>query len=148
MSGPEEMTQSFEQICFENGFSVKQYSVKTTDGYILELFRIDGLLHEKHSNQGAFSWNSDFIFEDEIETKTPILFQHGLMDCSDAWVLNQSEQAPAFVAARAGYDVWLGNLRGNRYSSKHEYLDPERNAEKFFDFDIGHHHKYDLVAMI
>lgn len=70
------------------------------------------------------------------------------MDCSDAWVLNQSEQAPAFVAARAGYDVWLGNLRGNRYSSKHEYLDPERNAEKFFDFDIGHHHKYDLVAMI
>ena len=47
-----------------------------------------------------------------------------------------------------GYDVWIGNLRGNKYSYEHERLDPAENPKEFFDFSIEHHTKYDLVAMI
>ena len=71
-----------------------------------------------------------------------------MLDSSDVWIINDADQAPAFLAADAGYDVWLGNLRGNKYSLKHSYLDRHEDAEEFYDFDIGHHHRIDLVTMI
>lgn len=49
--------------------------------------------------------------------------------------MNYADVAPAFVAASAGYDVWLGNSRGNTYSCQNIDLDPDRNEKKFWDFD-------------
>jgi lysosomal acid lipase/cholesteryl ester hydrolase len=49
--------------------------------------------------------------------------------------MNYANVAPAFVAVRDGYDVWLGNSRGNTYSCKHVSLDPWKNEKKFWDFD-------------
>ena len=45
--------------------------------------------------------------------------QHGLLDSGNAWVMNFSDKAPAFVTANDGYDVWIGNSRGNTYSLGH-----------------------------
>ena len=47
-----------------------------------------------------------------------------------------------------GYDVWLGNNRGVIYSRRHVKLDPDVDAEKFFDFSFVELGKYDLPAMI
>ena len=71
-----------------------------------------------------------------------------MLDSADSWIVNYAEKAPAFIAARAGYDVWLGNLRGNKYSNEHEFLDIREDAQKFFDFSINEHYRIDLVTMI
>jgi lysosomal acid lipase/cholesteryl ester hydrolase len=54
------------------------------------------------------------------------------MDTADAWIMDHPDESPAFVLAREGYDVWLGNNRGNRYSRKHETMSPSEEA--FWDF--------------
>ena len=123
--------KSFEQICAENGFAFEMHEVTTDDGYILNVFRIPGQLDK----------NSDAL-------KPPVLLQHGIMDSAYCWIVNYADVAPAFVAARAGYDVWLGNSRGNTYSRQHIKWDPDHDEKKFWDYtwyDMGN---YDLPAVI
>lgn len=46
----------------------------------------------------------------------------------------------------AGYDIWMGNARGNRHSRAHRFLDAE--GADFWDFSWQEIGKYDLPAMI
>jgi len=124
---------SFEEICAENGFSYEDHMVTTDDGYILNVFRIPGLSsNDEHANT----------------LKPPVLFQHGILDSANCWIINYADVAPAFVAARAGYDVWLGNSRGNTYSLGHTSLDHNKNEAKYWDFTWDDMGTYDLPAVI
>jgi predicted alpha/beta hydrolase len=65
-------------------------------------------------------------------------------------MLNEG-QSVAFKLAKEGYDVWMGNNRGNVYSRGHERLNPKGdNSEQkeYFDFSFYEMGKYDLPAMI
>jgi len=50
------------------------------------------------------------------------------------------------LVADAGFDVWLGNTRGNRYSKKHVSLNA--TSKEFWDFSFQEMADYDLPSMI
>jgi pimeloyl-ACP methyl ester carboxylesterase len=73
--------------------------------------------------------------------------QHGILDSAYCWMMNYPDVTPAFVASRAGYDVWLGNSRGNTFSDKHISLDKNKNEKKYWNFSWAEMGLYDLPAM-
>ncbi|KAF9357955.1 hypothetical protein BGX26_002747 [Mortierella sp. AD094] len=75
--------------------------------------------------------------------KPVVLLYHGFMMCSEVWLCNLDEERNlAFVLAEAGYDVWLGNSRGNKYSLKHMFLKP--HEKKFWEFSMDELALFDL----
>mmetsp|Transcript_3703 Transcript_3703/g.6310 ORF Transcript_3703/g.6310 Transcript_3703/m.6310 type:complete len:129 (-) Transcript_3703:611-997(-) len=62
------------------------------------------------------------------------------------WVFNTPERAPAFILASEGYDVWLGNNRGNRFSQSH--LSLSTNQSEYWNFSWEEMGVYDTPALI
>lgn len=51
-----------------------------------------------------------------------------------------------YILAEAGYDVWMGNARGNTYSKRHKTMKPTSSSFwKFSWHEIGF---YDVPAMV
>jgi predicted alpha/beta hydrolase len=57
-----------------------------------------------------------------------------------------SPDAPGLILARAGFDVWLGNNRGNYFSKSHVHFTPDQ--KEFWEWDWEEMGTLDLPAMI
>lgn len=136
------------------------HEVTTNDGYILQMHRITG--GPKSPPQKG---------------KTPVLLMHGLLDSSATWVImrpnhglgEEFQSTPigpfcvknrtdkillftiAYLLADQGYDVWMGNARGNTYSRRHVKLNPDGwrwQRKEFWSFSWHEIGVFDLPAMI
>ncbi|TVU04928.1 hypothetical protein EJB05_48072, partial [Eragrostis curvula] len=93
------------------GYPCEEHQVTTEDGYILSLQRIP------HGRGGAGGRGRG-------RAGQPVLMQHGVLVDGLSWLLSSPEESLAFVLADHGFDVWIANTRGTRFSRGHVSLDP------------------------
>jgi len=121
-----EAKMPFPEYCTYYSYPVENHTIITEDGYILTYFRIQA----KYST---------------IVSGLPVVYlQHGLLDSSDTFIVNSEPLAPAFIFANRGYDVWLGNSIGNKWSLNNTSLSPKDPA--FWQFNFDQMAQYDLPA--
>ncbi|KAL3273097.1 hypothetical protein HHI36_014551 [Cryptolaemus montrouzieri] len=111
------------------GYPSEIHEVTTEDEYILTLYRIP------HGRQGS-----------GINSK-PILLMHGLFGQAENYVVSgMFNGSLAYLLADNGFDVWLGNTRGNMHCRRHKRLDP--NTKSFWNFSWHEMGMFDLPASI
>lgn len=108
-----------EYVTGELKVPLESHYTTTDDGYILHLHRLP-------------------------RPGRPVVFlQHGILASSWCWLVNERNQSLGLALWDAGYDVFLGNSRGNTFSANHTSL-PVKSRE-FWNYtfnDMGHHDLY------
>ncbi|XP_061193522.1 gastric triacylglycerol lipase-like isoform X1 [Saccostrea echinata] len=130
LSDDPEVCMNVTQLITSKGYPCEEHRVTTEDGYILGVQRIP---HGKKKQS--------------VVSGRPVVFlQHGLLASATNWVTNLANESFGFVLADAGFDVWLGNSRGNTYSRNHVKLSPKEDA--FWAWSWDEMAKYDIPAVI
>ena len=120
-----DLSTYYKEFINNYGYEIEVHDVTTKDGYILSLWH---LIPKGSTQKVAY-------------------FQHGLADT--AWCFFQlGEKSLPFLLMKEGFDIWLGNGRGNVFSNRHISKDPTDKNSGFYDFSIDDCAKYDLPATI
>ena len=112
--------------------------MQTRDGCLLGLHRLPYKRGEENLriNQGEGSVKKKVVY-----------LHHGLLMSSEVWVcLTDEERCLPFQLVERGYDVWLGNNRGNKYSKKSVKYSPV--SHEFWDFSIDQFAFHDIPDTI
>ncbi|KAF7315223.1 Triacylglycerol lipase [Mycena indigotica] len=127
--------RDFGELCSIYGYTHEEHVVLTKDGYLLGLHRLPSKKGQQKASPGTATGN-------------PVVYlHHGLLMNSEVWVcLTAAERSLPFVLVEQGFDVWLGNNRGNKYSKKSIHHGP--NSSKFWDYSIDDFAWHDIPDSI
>lgn len=108
------------------GYRGESHVTKTEDGYILKIHRV---LPKKRS-----------VY------KGSAFLMHGLFRNSSDFIATGPRIALAYYLSDHGYDVWLGNARGTKYSMEHEKH--PHTSKEFWKFSFHEIGLFDVSAML
>ncbi|KAM0844804.1 hypothetical protein ACQ4PT_056818 [Festuca glaucescens] len=118
-----------EELLLPLGYPCTEHTVETSDGFLISL------QHIPHGKNGVAD-----------NTGPPVFLQHGLFQGGDTWFINSAEQSLGYILADNGFDVWIGNVRGTRWSKGHSTLTV--HDKLFWDWSWQELAEYDLLAML
>nr|XP_039249554.1 gastric triacylglycerol lipase-like [Styela clava] len=116
------------ELIRNKGLEADEHYVTTADGFILLVIRVRSPRIKPHPD------------------KLPVFLLHGLLSSCDCYINNLRNESLAFILADMGYDVWLGNIRGNRYTTRHQHLHP--NDKEFWKWSFDEMGQYDVPVMV
>ncbi|XP_074335449.1 triacylglycerol lipase 2-like [Apium graveolens] len=129
---PPDKTSICSDESLTRGYKCEDYDVITDDGYILRLERF---------SQGR-------VRHRDRDRKPPVFLQHGLIADAMIWFSHShADQILPLILVEAGFDVWMGNSRGSRFSRKH-ISENFTNSDNYWDFSYVEYGKYDLQASL
>lgn len=111
-----------------HGYKCQEIDVTTDDGFILSVQRIP---KGRNGRGGA--------------GKPPVIIQHGVLVDGATWLLNSADKNLPFILADNGFDVWIANTRGTRFSRRHTSMDPR--SSKFWNWSWDELVAHDLPAV-
>lgn len=98
-------------------YPIANVTVTTPDGYLLDLFRVNSATQQQEQKPNKRG-----------ENRPVVLLMHGFLSSADDFFLTGTHQGLAYYLANKGYDVFVGNSRGNIYARKHTKLNPDRDS--------------------
>jgi hypothetical protein len=110
LSPSQDIYKTHVEMILEKGFQYEEHKIVTKDRYILTAWRITK----------------------NVKKSIPVVLQHGLLDSSFTWILNSDKESLPFLLADLGYDVWLTNNRGNKYSNEHLDLNSDKGKNSLY----------------
>merc|ERR1711892_436652 len=124
-----EHSKPTDEMIADAGYPAETHDTVTDDGYILRLHRIP------HEAGGAYN-----------NSRPAVFLMHGLLSSSADWVVTGPGKALAFLLSDHGYDVWMGNYRGNTYSKQH--VNPTIDKKTYWAFSWDEMAEHDLPTML
>ncbi|KAK5639104.1 hypothetical protein RI129_011596 [Pyrocoelia pectoralis] len=125
----EDVYLAVPELVRKYGYPCESHTVTSLDGYILTIHRIPYGRYRRPK-----------------KVRPTIFVQHGILSSSADWLIPGPGKALGYVLADAGFDVWFGNLRGNRYSRQHVKFHP--NEGKFWNFSFHEIALNDIPVMM
>jgi len=125
--------KTIPELIMTAGYRFETHKIVTEDQYINTAWRIVGKLNDT----------------DPPMKKPCVILQHGLLDNSATWLIQNASNALPFLLVDQGYDVWMTNSRGNINSFEH--MHPETHyvfdpSGQYYDFTWDDMGKYDVPA--
>jgi len=130
----------FTELCALFGYYAEEHVVQTGDGYLLGVHRLPLAKGEEADHVRVNAGP-------ESTSKPVVYLHHGLLMNSEVWVcLTEEERCLPFALVNQGYDVWLGNNRGNKYSKKSTQFSP--TSPRFWNFSMDEFAFHDIPDTI
>lgn len=109
------------------GHKLEENEIKTEDGYIINL------------------WH---LIPNFIVNKEKVIYLHPGFASTGLCYFGLKEKSLAYYLQEKGYDVWIGNNRGSKFSSKHVSKDSKKVNGDYWEFCMDHFVRYDIVSEI